>query len=407
MKSLQLHHRIPFVRRPFLQRDQAIGERDALMAERDALLAEKERTAAESNEAGGETTSEWEIRQRPYGKSSRTESPGKVDDAELVSRIVAAYRATLAIMGAASGSDWERSFFEMKRDVHQALAAGNMVDVQRMLRDPEKTNLFYGYDNLCRNIGTEANGGSSGVEVYRDLLKLSEAIGARRFPHPQKPGVPGPYPQVENLLTLLDGAMRQRIDFPNPFAGEVGLATSRGVASYRTIQAIYQAWRISSILAANHRGRAVEIGAGLGRTAYYAWQFGVRDYTIIDLPLTAVAQAYFLGRTLGPNAICLFGEDRPGIRVMPPSAFLDATDRYDLVVNVDSLTEMTRRTARTYCAAIKARSEIFLSINHEANDFTTREVCSAAGMSRACRNIYWLRAGYVEEVFRTGSTTVA
>ena len=59
--------------------------------------------------------------------------------------------------------------------------------------------------------------------------------------------------------------------------------------------------------------------------------------------------AYFLGRTLGEKAIRLFGEEEgPGIRILPPAAFLAAADRYDLVVNVDSLTEMARDRAVSY-----------------------------------------------------------
>ncbi len=126
----------------------------------------------------------------------------------------------------------------------------------------------------------------------------------------------------------------------------------------------------------------------------------MRDYTLIDLPITGVAQAYFLGRSLGHDAICLFGEQRPGIRVLPPCAFLDAGDRYELVVNVDSLTEMARETALAYVTAIRQRADAFLSINHEVNEFTAREICAEVGGMPACsRTPYWLRRGYVEELF--------
>ena len=112
----------------------------------------------------------------------------------------------------------------------------------------------------------------------------------------------------------------------------------------------------------------------------------------------AVAQGYFLGRTLGEDSVCLFGEDRPGIRVLPPAAFLEATDQYPLVVNVDSLTEMAAETAEAYRGAIKARAGVFLSVNHGANPFTVREVCAKVGMPVISRMPYWSRRGYVEEV---------
>ncbi len=190
------------------------------------------------------------------------------------------------------------------------------------------------------------------------------------------------------------------IHFPNPYPNEVGLKTSRGVASYRAVQALYQAYRVAELLRDRPNARVLEIGGGLGRTAFYAHQFGLRDYTLIDLPMTSVAQSYFLGRVLGPDAISLFGEDRPGIRIQPPAVFLDAADRYDLVLNVDALPEMAADTATAYCQAIKARADIFLSINHEYNTLTVRELCARLSMHAESRMPYWLRRGYVDEVFR-------
>src|SRR5207237_2562341 len=127
-----------------------------------------------------------------------------------------------------------------------------------------------------------------------------------------------------------------------PFKDERGIESSRGVISYRAVEALYQAWRVAELLEAdNGSGRVVEIGAGLGRNAYYARTFGIHDYTLVDLPLTGISQAYFLGRTLGPHAILLHGENAPDarsrIKILPPHAFLNDDDRYDLALNVDSL----------------------------------------------------------------------
>jgi hypothetical protein len=49
----QLHRRVPLIRRPFRQRDEAIKERDLALAERNALLAEQNRTYAYRNETLG------------------------------------------------------------------------------------------------------------------------------------------------------------------------------------------------------------------------------------------------------------------------------------------------------------------------------------------------------------------
>jgi putative sugar O-methyltransferase len=177
------------------------------------------------------------------------------------------------------------------------------------------------------------------------------------------------------------------------------VATPRGVISYRAIQALYQAWRLFALVDRDPEARVVEIGAGLGRTAFYARQLGLRNYTIVDLPMSCVAQAYFLGRTLGDDAVSLLGEERSGISILPPSAFLDGEDTYDLVVNVDSLTELDPKVAKAYCKVIRERAGVLLSINHESNLFTVREMCNAIGMVSVGRTPYWMRAGYVEEVF--------
>ena len=148
--------------------------------------------------------------------------------------------------------------------------------------------------------------------VVRELLLLSEVLGARRLWNPEAPQLTAALPDVETMMLQLDQAVGFRIDFPNPFPDEIGLVTSRGIASRRAVQALYQAARIASLIKEN-AARIAEIGAGPGRTAYYATKFGITDYTIIDLPMSNVAQANFLGRTLGPDMISLFGENRPGI----------------------------------------------------------------------------------------------
>jgi hypothetical protein len=242
------------------------------------------------------------------------------------------------------------------------------------------------------------------INIYQDLLLLAEAVGARRLWNPLG-SVPS-LPQVDDLLDLIDQGLGVRMAFPNPFPGEIGLATSRGVISYRAVQALYQAWRVFTFVNGDLEARIVEIGAGLGRTAFYARQFGLRHYTIVDLPMSSVAQAYFLGRTLGDDAICLFGEVRPGISILLPSAFLDAKGTYDAVLNVDSLTELDPKTAKAYCAAIRDRAGVLLSINHEANPFTVRGMCEVVGMIGASRMPYWMRAGYVEEIFRNPQAAV-
>jgi len=82
---------------------------------------------------------------------------------------------------------------------------------------------------------------------------------------------------------------------------------------------------------------------------------------------------------------------------LPPNEFLTTKGRYDLILNVDSLTEMARETAQAYCDAICRRSSAFLSINHEGLPFTVADLMPR-GFDQ--RSPYWMRPGYVEELSR-------
>ncbi len=329
--------------------------------------------------------------------------PHDIDDRALVRRIINSYQAAHSTPVGEPNSFWLTEFARTKQADHEILSSGNEKAVTRLLRSPAESRLFVGFDELHDHGGLQEHGISNVISepawIYDGLLRTAEAIGAQRLAYPERLG-PGPMaPEVEDLLENLDRAAGFRITFPNPFPGEIGLATSRGIASFRAVQSLYQAWRIAELVDGQPKP-VVEIGAGLGRTAFYARQLGVTNYTIIDLPLTNVAQSYFLGRVMDPEIISLFGEKPAPVQILPPTAFFGSTDRYSLAVNVDSLTEMASDTARAYCEAIRSRTDTFLSINHEYNPFTVRNVYAGLGISAAARMPYWLRRGYIDEIFK-------
>ncbi|MFC1971189.1 putative sugar O-methyltransferase [Chloroflexota bacterium] len=179
------------------------------------------------------------------------------------------------------------------------------------------------------------------------------------------------------------------------------MKTTRGIASYRAVQSLYQAWRIRDLLREIRNPSVVEIGAGTGRTAYYAYRLGINRYTIIDLPLTCASQAHFLSRVLGVDAIRLYGETGNGIAILPPQAFTRELEHFDLVVNVDSLTEMDFQIAQRYWKDIERKAPMFLSINHEFNQFTVHDLI--VNSNKVCEYsscLYWMRPGYVEEIVK-------
>jgi putative sugar O-methyltransferase len=148
--------------------------------------------------------------------------------------------------------------------------------------------------------------------------------------------------------------------------------------------------------------RVLEIGAGLGKTAYYALEFGIKDYTIVDIPITASFQAYFLGRSIGEDKICLETESLKNspekIKIFKPDTFLQSKERYDLIINVDGMTELDKSMAQSYWDKIKTSASQFISINHEIDLFRMRDIILADMDSLDYdRSFYCVRSGYVEE----------
>ena len=412
MIPFQLHRRIPLVRRPFYQRDQALAERDRVAAERDMLVRRQVEPFANDFV--------WLLNHKPTAPafplavSKTTTDP---QDDGLVARTVSAYRQAYPAYQKTS-SGWDVDIRQINADIHETLLNGSRSEVTKLLRNPAESTLFWGFDAVAKAppgavephelVLRRLDPATPWTTLYSvwimDALRsLAEAVGATRVAYPEidrsTEAVADVVMSADPIVERISTALGFQVDFPNPFAGEVGVPSSHGIIGFRAVQAIYQAWRILGLSHGNPNARVLEIGAGLGRTAYYASRMGIRNYTTIDIPLTSTAQAYFLGRTLGYGAITLFGENGTGVRIMPPSDFLDGDDRYDVVLNADSMTEMAAPAARAYCEAIKARADLFLSINHEFNPLTVRDLCASVGMTSIIRSPYWMRRGYVEEIF--------
>lgn len=330
---------------------------------------------------------------------------GKKPNPSLITRIKRSYRLALSRSPTPEDSALWSMIGAKQADIHDALMSDDDQLLLALLSDPQSTNLYYGVDNLAKDVmailigDTWKDGYADLKSQIDDLLvalgdeDLFNPAGGNSYPYKNKPELRS----VEEAVRTLDQHFRGKLAFPNPFAGEFGIATSKGVISYRAIQAIYQ-----SLLARRHAAHTcLEIGGGMGRTAYFGHLLGL-NYTIIDLPMTVVGQALFLASVLGEDAIWLIGDTAPRnnrIALLPPSE-LHSVGQVDVVLNVDSLTEMGEKTATDYLAWISANCETFVSINHEANYFKTAELCqSFYPSSLRSRCPYWLRTGYVEEVF--------
>ncbi|MGP0058661.1 MAG: hypothetical protein ACLPID_05170 [Beijerinckiaceae bacterium] len=295
---------------------------------------------------------------------------------------------------------------ERNADLIAALRGADIDAIGAAANDPARHDIFWGIDDLTRESALQKGPTASRVAAYilllRDsILRLAEAIGAIPIWHPEEAYL-GERSKVEidRILDAIERRIGVAIDFPNPFPNEFGIGTSRGIASYRTFQAIYQAWRLLC-LSERIGKRIVELGPGLGRTAYYARKFGLLHYTTIDTPLGNIAQACFLSHALGESAITLPGEPvRTGeeLRIETPAWYMATSEKFDIVLNVESMPEMAFDRANAYAERIVANSHAFVSINHEINTFLVRDLPALKGLS-VQRFPYWMRQGFVEEVY--------
>ena len=251
-----------------------------------------------------------------------------------LARVRRAYKIALDTWGSKNSKIWG-AIDQRRAPVHAALLAETDADLRDIFANPVSSELFLGVDFLCDSILGQvkklsvgsakdiANEGRNltvfaghavkrldeqGIADHLDeiartaFLSFTKLIGAENEADDASI-------DAEKALKLVDRQLDQTVLFPNPFPGELGMVTSRGIASYRAICALYHAWRIRLLLPKCAEKSVIEIGPGLGRTAYYAYRAGVTDYTTVDLPMGIVAQACFLGAALGPEKILLPGDN--------------------------------------------------------------------------------------------------
>jgi hypothetical protein len=335
--------------------------------------------------------------------------PQFTNDTGLIDRIVAAYQHAVSVFDGHGESQWEYINARSAK-LHSALISRKLDIVTDELRHPANNDLLFGFDDATRTIyaqhkaRTDADQAAWGSSVHWRLVRLAEAIGAipvwlGSMARPDDRDL-----RLEALLARLDHALGFKVDFPNPFFGEFGLQSSRGLINHRALLAIYQAWRLSIWANASGHTRVLEIGAGSGRTAYYSRKLGMLDYTIVDLPLANAAQANFLGRVLDPSLLILSHEDglsrSNAIKIFSPRWFFTSDTKFDVALNADSITEIDSNQATRYFQCLSRKTAVFVSINHEANTFRASDLPTFSGTPmRFLRHPYWLDDGYVEELF--------
>jgi hypothetical protein len=326
-------------------------------------------------------------------------------DIALTGKIAEAYKKCVCAKNSEGDGQWLH-LIQRRQDIHAALIGNDMQKLSKMLADPQSNELLYGFDEVAKSLEAIVQSNKQGHInlVYEMLVRLSETVGIERMENPEY--ISQGHPLIRSDLNVLFRKLNElfscQIMFPNPYRGTVGLKYEDKIVSFRALQALYQAYLIKEKCRGRENFRVLEIGAGLGWTAYHARTLlGIKDYTIIDLPMSGVASSYFLGRVLGRDAVSLYGEEgkTDTIKILPPDSFiLEDLGNFDLIINCDSLTEMDYDTMRIYWQRIKKYTTMFVSINHEYNQHTVRELTFNDPFVKTYSRIpYHTRKGYVIE----------
>lgn len=354
--------------------------------------------------------SSW-VHHRQYGEFNVNPAIGKgssIDDKRIIERLLAAYqRADTNQYG--KDSMW-RDFFETHhKSSHEVFISGDIEKSREILSNPSSNNLFYGFDELCSLFIHKFHDDPKGYSYacQDNLIRLAEAIGVFSVECPEGAvWMLNQEKSTDEILHAIEVALGVELSFPDIYPGAIGLQSIRGIITYRAIQALYLAYRVRQVaqdaIPQKAQPRVCEIGAGLGRSALFASQLGINNYTLVDVPMTIISQGYYLMRCLGEDAVVLPGETQKNntqISLMHANDFLSSNAQFDLIANVDSITEFGQNLALQYLKKISELSPVFLSINHESNKIRVINLLKQLDVVyKASRYPYWMRQGYVEEL---------
>jgi len=253
-----------------------------------------------------------------------------------------------------------------------------------------------------------------GLFMFDELIALAEAFGVIPLENPEQ-GNYGMaiFSNIDEIVKKIENFLGISIIPPNIEGGTYKLKTKKGDFHYRDIASLYTAWRCREILKNIQNPSMCEIGAGIGKTAYYSNLLGIKRYTIIDLPHINILQGFYLIKSLPKEKISLYGEKNNGnISILPDFAFAKTNGKvFDLTLNQDSFPEIDKKTVLDYLNKIKLHTkDFFLSINQESQNtmmvgdlkqhIVSELVSEARGFEKVYRFPYWLRAGYIEELYK-------
>jgi len=333
-------------------------------------------------------------------------------------RIVSAYRvATARQNGSPSAPDlWTGIVHGHLKNLLDALASGDTAGLANILSAFGSDYTWFGgittgvdgFNHWDRDQRTIA------YSYFDQLVSLGEALSALPVESPEQ-GESGNWGRnIQRAPAEVVAAIEERLGISiRPPVGIMpvsGVELGGSALHYRHINALYTAARVRDLTGP---GDAIsEYGGGLGLIALYLHRFGRMDYTLYDLPIVNAVSAYFLIGALGEDAVCLEGEPsrRDAVKIRAGENCRLARDKsFALSLNQDSFPEIDETIVRGYLEQIRRTTAgLFVSINHEVQHAKTDDTKHLnvstllekdAGFERVYRMPYWLRRGYVEELY--------
>jgi hypothetical protein len=350
------------------------------------------------------------------GPSSVELSAAPVDPMEVAlpaaRRVVDAYHRALREEQMPAPSLWDHAARQHTAFL-EALAHGDLETVAGALAGFFAGPLTWGLAPVLPPDAPEHAFVGMVVRTADSLVSLAQAVGVLPVRSIEQGGPLHtqlvPPESIGGLVDTVEQETGLDLSFLNA-AGNRGWRFGSRVTNMDTLRHTYAVWRLRQLRLASAE-KLIEIGGGFGCMAALAVRAGYRNYTILDLPWVNALQGYILIRTLGHEAVQLYGESSRGaVKVAPFWTISTLPDRsVDAVINVNSLPEIGYESARRYVQRIGAIiRRVFLSINQEGQALTVQGtkqlrvwelVRQEPRLELRSRQIAWMEQGYVEEIY--------
>lgn len=356
-------------------------------------------------------------------------SPSKIteEDYSILETIKAVYFNNRSLFNKTNPSDmWEDFIIPMHKEFLEYLETNNDKQALNHLNEMFSNGLGYGYgtcpDEMEKELKKNNKLKNSLNFYYMDsLINFAEWLGVIPVENIEQ-GTFGKYiyQNPEDIFKLIENKLGVELKFPEFQFGLYTIESKRGYFSNRHFIYLYIALKIKELCKNTPNPKICEIGGGVGLLAYYCDLIGLKDVTIVDLPSVSLTSSYFLMKNLNHRNFA-FNDDKnkylnnDSIKLIFSDCFEDTPDDYyDIVINCDSMPEINAIEAKKYLNTIQRTSKYFYSINQEGKakyDLNKPEqsiihelISDLKNFKRESRNLFWIRKGYVEELYKIEKT---